>query len=539
MKNMKVGTRLALGYGAVVLVMAVLCAGAAALIVELYQEVSASGERRLPNVITAGKFSVSLLETARHTRNMLILDDPLKIQAEIAGNEAAAKERAEYFAYLLKNVRAPETQVQLGKVQSARNAYTPLENGFIDLVRQTKFAQAKGQLLGDMRPAQLLYLTELNKLTDMLGTSNVQANRDLLSSSVARLKVMGAGVLLAFILAGVIAMLSSRSIVRPLMQAVDLANQIAKGNLRNVVEVRRADELGMLLGALGAMQGNLAGLVRQVQTKAADLTSAASELATTAQQVSAATSNQSEAASSMAASIEQMTVSVSHITDSAAQASDKTAESAQLSEDGRRVVESAGSEVSAIAGGIQQSADLVKILKAHSDDISSMANVIKNITEQTNLLALNAAIEAARAGEHGRGFAVVADAVRNLAERTAQSTREISTTINKIQTSTAQVFNGMNESVVRAQSGLDLSKEAGRVISQLSVKSGEVQMVVREISSALREQSQASNDIARHVESIAQMAQENGSAVEQTQHSAQLLKNLASDLQSAVMTFSV
>jgi len=134
---------------------------------------------------------------------------------------------------------------------------------------------------------------------------------------------------------------------------------------------------------------------------------------------------------------------------------------------------------------------------------------------------------------------VVADAVRNLAERTARSTEEISATINKIQSSTVQVFNGMNESVVRAQSGMDLSKEAGRVISQLSVKSGEVQVVVREISSALREQSQASNDIARHVESIAQMAQENSGAVEQTQHSAQLLQNLAADLQSSVMTFSV
>ena len=539
MKNMKVGTRLALGYGAVTLVMAILCAAAVVLIMDLYEEVAASGERRLPNVITAGKFSVSLLQTARHTRNMLILDDPLKIQAEVAANEVTVNERAEYLAYLLKNVRSPETRVQLEKVQSARNAYLPLEKGFIDLVKQAKFTEAKGQLLGDMRPAQLLYLAELNKLTDILGTSNVQANRDLLSSALARLKVMGAGMLLAFALAAVIAMLSSRSIVRPLMQAVELANQIAKGNLRNAVEVKRGDELGMLLGALGAMQGNLAGLVRQVQIKAADLTSAASELATTAQQVSAATSNQSEAAASMAASIEEMTVSVNHITDSAAQASDKTAESAQLSDTGRQVVDNAGTEVSAIASGIQQSADLVKILKDHSDEISSMANVIKNITEQTNLLALNAAIEAARAGEHGRGFAVVADAVRNLAERTARSTEEISATINKIQSSTVQVFNGMNESVVRAQSGMDLSKEAGRVISQLSVKSGEVQVVVREISSALREQSQASNDIARHVESIAQMAQENSGAVEQTQHSAQLLKNLAADLQSSVMTFSV
>jgi methyl-accepting chemotaxis protein len=203
------------------------------------------------------------------------------------------------------------------------------------------------------------------------------------------------------------------------------------------------------------------------------------------------------------------------------------------------VVGNTGLEVTAIAGGIERSAQMVGLLKTQSQEISSIANTIKGIAEQTNLLALNAAIEAARAGEQGRGFAVVADAVRNLAERTAQSTEEISGTIEKIQASTEQVFNGMNESVGRARAGLALSQEAGQTINRLSSSAGEVLVAVREISDALKEQSQASNDIARHVESIAQMAQENSSAVEQTNASAVGLGQLAQELQSAASRFTV
>jgi methyl-accepting chemotaxis protein len=234
-----------------------------------------------------------------------------------------------------------------------------------------------------------------------------------------------------------------------------------------------------------------------------------------------------------------MTVSVTHINDSARMATDKTAHSTTLSGKGRTVVDNAGAEMRAIAEGIRRSADLVTVLRGHSKEISTIADVIKDIAGQTNLLALNAAIEAARAGEQGRGFAVVADAVRELAERTAQSTAEIATTIGKIQTSTTQVFDDMNVSVERAQSGLTLSQEAGQAITEISDSADEVLTAVKEISSALQEQSQASNDIARHVENIAQMAQENSSAVDQTKQSARTLQGLASTLQTSVMRFTV
>ena len=537
--NLKVGQRLALAFGAMVLLMALMAAFAAQVLDASGDELRALTERSLPNTVVGGKLAASLLQNGINTRNVLMLEDRAKVLATIELIRNTRKDRAAYIDFLDKNVKAPAARAQLEIVKTARLAYLPQEDAYVDLVAKEKLPEAKTLLLTTMSPAQATYVTELQRFVDVQAKFAqdfaAKASADAQSGKQWLAGALG----LALILAAMTAWLITRSITRPLAHAVEVADAIAAGNLRNTVVVDRGDELGMLLRSLDGMQTGLARLVRQIQGNASELTMASSELATTAEQVSAATNSQSEAAAAMAASVEQMTVSVSHITDSAQLATEKTTHSTELSHNGRLVVEKAGSEMTGIADGIRRSADLVQVLQGQSKEISSIADVIKNIAEQTNLLALNAAIEAARAGEEGRGFAVVADAVRELAERTAKSTAEIAATINKIQGSTDQVFGEMNASVERANSGLKLSQEAGQSITQISDSAGEVLVAVKEISMALKEQSQASNDIARHVENIAQMAQENSSAVDQTKDSARTLKSLSATLQSSVMRFAV
>jgi methyl-accepting chemotaxis protein len=539
MKNLKVGQRLALAFGLIVLIMMAAAAFTARLVGGVNEELHGLAERNLPNSVVAGKFTASLLETASHSRAVLLFDDRAKVQADVDAIRKGRKERAEFAESLEQHVKAPAARAQLEVVKNARQAYMPIEDGFLDLVSTGKMPEAKTLLLERMRPAQFAYVAALEKLVETQSKVSSEAAAATIAKADAGLRWLAGVIVFMILVAMVIGWLVSRSIVRPLAQAVAISDAIAGGNLRTKIVVDRKDELGALMRSLMGMQDSLAGLVRQIQVNAGELTSASSELAATAEQVSIASSNQSEAASAMAASIEEMTVSVAHIADSAQQASEKTAQSNELSNAGRRIVESTGSEMTAIADGIRGSAELVTLLQGQSREISSIAGVIKNIAEQTNLLALNAAIEAARAGEEGRGFAVVADAVRELAERTAQSTAEISETIEKIQTSTDQVFSDMNKSVERANLGLNLSQQAGQTIADLSVSADEVLVAVREISSALKEQSQASSDVARHVESIAQMALENSSAVDQTKVSAGTLQNLAATLQSAVMRFAV
>ncbi|GHU17945.1 hypothetical protein FACS189475_02600 [Betaproteobacteria bacterium] len=180
---------------------------------------------------------------------------------------------------------------------------------------------------------------------------------------------------------------------------------------------------------------------------------AVESLSTAAQQVAASSANQSSSTSAMAASIEEMTVSISTVSNSATDAQAVAHEAGEISDQGGGIIGQTVSEMGVIAQTVAQASQVIQTLGSESQQISSVVQVIKEVADQTNLLALNAAIEAARAGEQGRGFAVVADEVRKLAERTAQSTGDISTMIGKIQVSAREAVEEMEQVVQQVGSG--------------------------------------------------------------------------------------
>ncbi|MFN4065380.1 MAG: methyl-accepting chemotaxis protein, partial [Parazoarcus communis] len=176
-------------------------------------------------------------------------------------------------------------------------------------------------------------------------------------------------------------------------------------------------------------------------------------------------------------------------------------------------------------------------LRDRTGEISRVVGVIREIAVQTNLLALNAAIEAARAGEQGRGFAVVADEVRKLAERTAVSTTEISQLIGTIQHSVGDVSGVMEHCATSATDGVEVANQAGEAIVRINASAQAVDSVVGDISNALREQGAAANDIARNVERIAEMAEQNAGVVEQTSVAAHNLHDMAKQIDGMLRRF--
>ncbi|HEX8964175.1 MAG TPA: methyl-accepting chemotaxis protein, partial [Rhodocyclaceae bacterium] len=215
------------------------------------------------------------------------------------------------------------------------------------------------------------------------------------------------------------------------------AEAISRGDLSVRVPLLGRDELTAVSGSFNAMATSFANLLRQSHHTSDELSQAAAGLNGSAHDVASSSREQSDAASSMAAAVEQMTVSIDQIAEHARNAQETSTSAGTLSQEGGQVVAETVREIEQIAVAVNDSARLIEELGRHSNEISAIVNVIKEIADQTNLLALNAAIEAARAGDLGRGFAVVADEVRKLAERTTVATKDISTMIGSIQDSVA------------------------------------------------------------------------------------------------------
>lgn len=346
-------------------------------------------------------------------------------------------------------------------------------------------------------------------------------------------KVVGISVLAALIL-GVFAYHIVRSILAPLDVVQAVARRVSEGDLSQAVEVKGSDEFSQLLMSCEQMRQGLREVVLSIQTSTETLATMSEEMASTTSQLSASTDLQAQAAATMAASVEQISVSISQVSDQA----DDIIQSTTVSGDkGHTIIAQMVGNGESTRKAIEQAAEQIQQLSQLSEGISSIVNVIRDISDQTNLLALNAAIEAARAGEQGRGFAVVADEVRKLAERAGKSTHQITSMIQQVQAVTNETVNRMEVVGTQVTGAERLSMEAGAAIDSIDTQSRHVTTVIGDINNALREQSTASAEIARNVEQMAQISEENSAAVKETAVAASELESLAVRLQTTVQRF--
>lgn len=322
------------------------------------------------------------------------------------------------------------------------------------------------------------------------------------------------------------------------LQRTMLAMQ-ADGNLSRRVNVQSNDEVGQAAAAFNTLMDGFSSMIGQVHATVQDVAGTATQLATAAMQITRSSQAQSEVAASTAAAVEQMTVSITSVAESADEVRKLSEQSLQQTQQGN---ESAGVmtlEIASIEKAVNQIAASVGEFVQSARTIASMTKQVRDIAEQTNLLALNAAIEAARAGEQGRGFAVVADEVRKLAERSAQSASEIDKVTHTLDGQSGSVENAIEQGLQSLQSTRQHVDRVFSVLSQAGVSVTNASRGVSDIATSVGEQSKASNDIARHVESIAQMADENHTAIEHVGQDIMRLERLAENMQVAVARFKV
>ena len=324
---------------------------------------------------------------------------------------------------------------------------------------------------------------------------------------------------------------------RELQEAMQTMN--IDGDLSKRVVVRSQDEIGKTAQAFNGLVEGIASIIRQVLDNAARVSSSATQLSASSSQIAQSSHVQSEAAASTAAAVEQITVSINSVAANAEDVRRLSEKSMQQTRQGNQDTTAMIGEIRRVQEAVNQIAVSVKEYVDNTRAITGMTQQVKDIADQTNLLALNVAIEAARAGEQGRSFAMVADEVRKLAEKSARSASEIDQITNSLNQKSTLV-----ETVVQAGlRSLQATQEQVERVYKVLTEAGEAVLHsshgMSDIAASVSEQSLASNEIARNVEKIAQMSEENHEAVRSNTREIVHLEQLAKELQGAVSRFKV
>ncbi|WP_075590355.1 methyl-accepting chemotaxis protein [Labilibacter marinus] len=407
------------------------------------------------------------------------------------------------------SIHTAENFLSEGNRNQARQFYTStiLPNTQDVISHIDEFSNWFENHLAGMQEANKIYQTETMVHLDEVGSLFKKAVKqsedsiltdDVMLGEAARTRT---GVIIFIVLAAIIAIILAvfitRSMVNPINKSLSFANKVAEGNLMAIIDIDQNDEIGELANSLRKMILRLKNIVSDIKTGSDNIAGASQQLSSGAQQISSGVSEQAAAAEEVSSSMEEMAANIQQNTENAIKTMDMSGKASNSAEQ--------------VAVASEDSMNAVR-------DIFAKINVVVEIAEKTDLLAINAAVEAARAGDQGRGFAVVAAEVRKLAERSQLAASEI---------------------VSLAQNGLKMTEESNSLLKSIVPDIQETSRLVEEIASASREQESGVNQVNTAVQQLSMVTQQNASSSEEMAGSSEEMAAQASDLERITQFFKL
>lgn len=509
--HLRIGARLGIGFAIVVALLGGIVLIAIQSLTALNRATGQIVDDRYPQVVLATDLLLQLNDNAIAMRNMLLADDPEALRREQAAVAEGERRIAEGLQRLGGMLSSEAGRKAYRDIMALRERYGTEQARFLALAASGGTVDASTLLMNDLRVRQLAYADRVRGFLAGGGKLMEKSGRDAGELyRQKRMQILALAALACLVAVGFGAWIT-RSITRPLDEAVRMARSVAGGDLSGEVAVRSRDELGELMRSLNDMSARLRRIVREVRSGTDAIADAAGEIAQGNMDLSLRTEQQAGALEETASTMEELTATVVQNAGHAQSAREQAQDASRVVVDSGRVV----AQVVRTMGDID----------ASSRRIGEITAVIDAIAFQTNILALNASVEAARAGEQGRGFAVVAGEVRTLAQRAAAAAGDIKRLIDASRAS--------------VEGGARLAQDAGATMDKVVASVAEVAARVSDIAGASAEQGSGLNQVNQAVLQMDTVTQQNAALVEQAAAASQALRERSAQLAQLVSTFQL
>jgi methyl-accepting chemotaxis protein len=477
-------------------------------------------------------------------RDLLLIEDDKGLSVEqekittLANAYAESAKKLDALFAEHPEITAQEREA-LAQIKAVEARALPLMTQVIELRLSGAHDQVATVLLGQARPVFNDWLAKINVMIDleerMSGDATAGA-REVAGNFVLQLLLMT----LAIMVVGIaIAWMLSRTTVRSLNQALELAEAVATGELvapQGLVATTN-DEFGRLLQTLLIMQQRLRQTVMEISSVSTTLEGSVGQMAQITHHSARDLNRQNAEIDQAASAITQLTSAISVVSDGASSTAESSDKASRSSEQGRDRVRDTVIAIQRMENELQQASALIRTLAAESQAIGKVLDVIRMIAEQTNLLALNAAIEAARAGDAGRGFAVVADEVRALAYRTQQSTLEIEQMIGKVQHQVEGAVLSVEQCSRQGTVSLEIANSAGLTLDEINTAVQAISERNRVIAKSAEEQTSVAREIDRNLLRIRDLSNTSAQSASQIESASDQLYQVTTTLGQAVARF--